>query len=88
MGMILILSFAAGGISFAKTDQKPLANNPNIARIQQLKQEIQDKQKQLAPIYAQIQQLMNQIKALKEQSGPLEATLKSDRSQLQSLAGK
>lgn len=88
MGMILVLGFTAGGISFAATDQKPLANNPNIARIQQLRQEVLDKQKQLAPLYAQVQQLMNQIKALKAQTAPLEETIKSDRSQILSLAAK
>ena len=87
MAIIVVLCITTAGISKVYALQSPQGNNPNIARIQQLKQEMQGLQKQAIPLYAQIQQLMNQIKELKEQIRPLEETMKADTQKIQSLVG-
>jgi peptidoglycan hydrolase CwlO-like protein len=86
--LFLILCITAAGISAAGAASTPIVNNPNIARIQQLKQEMQGLQKQLIPLYSQVQVLMTQINAIKAQIHPLEGQMKADRDQMQSLVGK
>ena len=84
-GILLVLCFLVIGISVAGAQQSTPGNNPNIARIEQLKQEIQGLQKQVGPLYSQIKQLVSQIKSIKEQIHPLEEKMKSDREQIRSL---
>lgn len=87
--LFLVLCFTLLGISVSGAQQNATpANNPNIARIQQLKQEIQGLQKQTGPLYAQIQQLVGQIKTIKEQLRPLEQTMRADRQEISSLVEK
>ena len=68
--------------------QIPQNDNPNKAKIEQLRGEMKGLQQQLAPLHVQMQQLMAQVKALREKMRPIVEKMKTTRQQLRALHGE
>ena len=66
----------------------PPKDNPNKAKIEQLRAEMKELQQQLAPLHVQMQQLMVQVKALREKMRPIVEKMKTTRQQLRALHGE
>jgi uncharacterized protein YlxW (UPF0749 family) len=78
--MVLGLCIASVMTFSVNAQQTPPKENPNRARIQQLRQEMQALRQQLEPLRAQ-------VRALREKMRPIEEKLKADREEMRDLRG-
>lgn len=80
---IMILSLCITSVIMFRADaqQNTPGENPNGAKIQQLKQEMQALREKLEPLRAQ-------VRALREQMRPIEEKLRADREQMRALHGE
>jgi peptidoglycan hydrolase CwlO-like protein len=86
--MILSLCITSLITFRADAQQNTPRENPNRAKIQQLRQDMQALRQQLEPLRSQMQQLMAQVRALREQMRPIQEKLKADREQMRALRGE